>query len=854
MAIWPFAKKRRTDDASREVDTGPMRGKTPTRVYSGNHTDILVARDSQMKRRQAGRNGASDGQDPERTFQYPSAALDEKSSPPSSSPVQSSVPNLNEVLADSVGKNTNLGIFTENRGDVPSYYFQNPASHTTLSLEQRQSWQRPTLASRVGSNDPTLARRKSSKKDKAREAQIKRLSAPGSTSSRPATHSGNPLQRDNKKMRSGLNRSLHRPMSDISLPIPESMESTMSLASDQQPFRVRTFDILSPRPTIRRPEGTRSSAGLRSWEPSRSNSRREKRPFLSEETLNQSNRIDELADDLDAGALRELMERDQRRREKKRRTDEEKMQRKLQRRAEKQREEEEQGGPRTPRPSRTMDNQREMLDAPNLAQNQTFAARGERQLARSLDEREGMLIEPSWLHDPSREQLQINPFADAEEASGPSTRDPTPAEELEEPVIATAQAVRLSQASTSPPTSPRYRTVQSVIAENPPNNRDSATEYLQPSESDQRFSGSSGGRQPTVGSWTSIFRRSGSKAKHSSADSGPLTPSDFSNTSRDSLSRQFPPVPTQNIGFAKRAVPMSRTISKFREDLPELPTPPDSRVQSLEPAPPSAQMQEARSPDLVSASLAERISVGPSSPTAYDPFADPSMKARNETPISGHRSSEAPSLDGKAPSTVVSQSMASIDSEGSWLSGRKGKRGSQGPGQLRHSASSLQKRFNDFSDSGDELGVTEDEYFSRLTPSHDHTVADHTAGAARKNSVAMASTDGEDDRAEASEHRSRYGTVGRKPTVVQQEALNKSREGLLNEDQGGEQSNPTLSPDLPESGKRSFEFPPEESSTVQQGVTHVRRISAGSARLLDIKTRADQKRHSGGSVTEGTQE
>ncbi|KAI9827187.1 MAG: hypothetical protein M1832_005324 [Thelocarpon impressellum] len=836
MAIWPFAKKRRTNDAGTRED--PSSSDELRAADVRYKKQRMVARDETPPQR--GRGTGDPGQ-------VGAAATSEKDPKSGPRPNPGSVPNVDKVLADGAGRDPALGIFSENRGAVPSYYFQHAASHTTLSLEQRNSWQRPpTLRHRPTGSEASHGRRRSAKVDPVRESQIRNMSDPTTVLDRPATNSGSGLlQRDSKRMRSALNRSFTRPMSEISLPIPESVESSTTALSEQNGFRVRAFDLLSPRPTIRYATRGHYTARLDSAEPSRANSRREKRAFVSEESLGNRKRIDELADDLDASAIRELMERDQRRKDKKRKADDERLRRKLQERAEKQRREEAEAE----RASEGKKAQRggPGRDALGISADPTAAARGERQLARSLDEREGMLIQPSWLHDPSAEHLAIDPAAANEVAGGGVSRDATPIEDLEEPEIGTAKAVRLSQASMSPPVSPQYQpTLQVGAAPVQEVSRESTAELSEPSEWDARASTSSG-RQAGAGSWTSLFRRSGTKTKHSSSERGRLTPSEFSNTSRDSLSRQFPAVPGQ-VGFQRRSNPIVRTKSKFREDLPELPlSPPDSRVQSVEPVPPSPARGEAPAQEPASSSLAERISVGAGSPTTYDPFADPSLKARNETSLSNHRSSEAPSLDGRAPSTVVSQSMASIDSEGSWLSGGRGKRGSQGPQPVRNSAGSLQRRFHDYSDSGEELGVAEDEYFSRLTPGPEVQGAGHDDGQGRRrSSVAIASTDGEDEadtpaaEREAMEEKAHHGTVGRKPTVVHRQPHVRSREGLLNDFQAG---------DEPLAGEGSLEDVNDENSKVQHGVAHARHMSAGSAKLLDIKTKPHgEHRLSGGSA------
>jgi hypothetical protein len=67
----------------------------------------------------------------------------------------------------------------------------------------------------------------------------------------------------------------------------------------------------------------------------------------------------------------------------------------------------------------------------------------------------------------------------------------------------------------------------------------------------------------------------------------------------------------------------------------------------------------------------------------------------------------------------MSQSLASVDSEASWLSGKPPKRASTLT-QLRSSvASSSVPRNENFNASYEELGMADDEYFRRLTPQPD---------------------------------------------------------------------------------------------------------------------------------------
>lgn len=202
-----------------------------------------------------------------------------------------------------------------------------------------------------------MPRKMSSKKrrrnDQEREAEIKAMSS--FVPLRPAAEdwtAGRPMKKDSKRIKTGLGFSFTigpknewdgaNRSSDISLPTQESIHSTLSSDSEYVSYKVSALEALAPRPTLRYtvyprwgPTTTESGSG-----PMRMSSQRRKlseRGPIAEATLKAHKRVDDLADDLNASDLRELMERDQRRREKRRRSDQEKMERRLARRAEKQR-------------------------------------------------------------------------------------------------------------------------------------------------------------------------------------------------------------------------------------------------------------------------------------------------------------------------------------------------------------------------------------------------------------------------------------------------------------------------------------------------------------------------------------
>ncbi|KAI9821517.1 MAG: hypothetical protein M1826_000639 [Phylliscum demangeonii] len=849
------------------------------------------------------------------------------------------------------------------RDDIPSYYFLNPTSSTSLASDGHRSWPKPpTLRSKRSANDSTLVRRRSSKKKKQEHGrELSSSPAAGAAAAaavvtagardRPATDSSGPLGRMSTDARPRSDRDLprrtllrprstrrQRPLSTV---YPDDWDMGLSPVPDdvdQAAYMVRTLGMLSPRPTIHCRDSLRSLAAAPAPAPSRSTSKAERgRPAITDEAMKESQTVDELADKLDSGGIRELMERDQRRRERKQKADAARLQRKLERRAEKQRreEEEEQWAAR-----RTVDERPVFGRTPtgfgvDVAMGEPSAAAGPAEVSRDSRQDDANDSPLSWLQDPSQERLQ--PRAVTSDGRPPlpdvHLEDATPIEEAEEAILGTAQAVRLSQASMSPPTSPRAvvrptsnisQITEPLLAASPPP-PPTRVSISDRAPSNPRASASSV-RAGSSGAWASFFRRSGVRSsRRDSADAGRRTPSEFSNTSRDSLPpRPLPPLSSaspsaRNSRVQRRSGPSVRTTSKFREALPELSLPPPAAAMSLSPPPPpplplplSPPDSRWQSPDLnlsqpgsspmdvgrragggVVAPPPDRMSdedasfhvpgtAGHARDTAGSPTAT-GLDSRGAAFVQRQRSVGARSIEGgPAASAVVSPSMASIDSEGSWLSGRRAARGSQAaPPALdgRHSASSLPRRFHDFSDSGEaegeELGLSEDEYFSQLAPAPDETDRRRHGrghGHLRKSSgaaIASSESEGEgegdgegvgveddEDRPSVVEQQRWHGGVARQPTVVHHATRAQSREGLLNEYAEHEhEQDPDPEPEEEEEEEEEEEAPTAAAAdVVVQGThQHVRHISAGSARLLEIAPRSstDQRLSVGSSVSKG---
>lgn len=689
------------------------------------------------------------------------------------------------------------------------------------------NWERvPTLHKRAGAD---LPRRKSSKRRKeehVREAEIKAMVAVMPTRAATDAYTSGRLvkKRQSVKQRDGSN---------ISLPSADSIHSSLSGPEEHQAsFKISAFEVLAPRPTIRYAENPRYP-GPKSFGPSRSRSRKRKvseRIAPTEDILKAHKRVDDLADDLDASELRELMERDRKRREKKKIADKIKLERRLARRQRKQEEEEGNAARNGTPPPVNMERGvfgRDVLGATsgNSAVVTSSKRRG------STGSQNGRAKRPADLfRDDSKPNFE---------------RTASLQTDGEEPIVAVAQAGTVGKANISPPPSPNPRTHQrgassisqmmDLVKVEESTSAPTGASTTQPIPIPKASIGRSRPGGTRGASWTSFFKRNNRPKLDT-------TPSSFSNISRDSLRNAAGPEKTYVPMRATSNLP-KRTMSKFREDLPELPlSPPDSRVQSPETdsVPPIREYPEKKAIQRSSTDDQHQRFDTPISGVRSLEMA----RTHNDTPTSGNRSIEAHSPSPE-PTAILSQSMASVDSEGSWLTGRKGgsKRGSaQIPVHpLHESASSLNKRYQDYSDSGEELGIAEDQYFSRLTddPSRSH-----------RQSNTIPSSDDEDEGGSVhspSSQNTKWGKVARTPTVIHHTPRAKSREGLLNNfdvESGSGSADSELVGETPPSMKRtSYGFGDQAEGDGLQRATsidlgkggHVRRVSAGSARLLDLK-------------------
>jgi hypothetical protein len=841
-SMWLFGRRRRKAAKFKDGPTEVTDRKRPvaeqTNTIQTSNGPRRGPSQRQRRRRGSSRSTTASMRDVEKSLPEPAFA---KEWPPSSAEDITALPNQHRLA-----HSPHLRPITQEHAGIP-YNFHSSHSHQSLppSAKDRGKLQRPQSMRRDPPTDSSLVRRKSSKRrkehDHVREEEIRAMSFP-MPQKRPAANSGGMLRRDSKKVKGALNHRFERPTSNVSLPLENSIHSSMSGNSENRAFRVSALDMFSPRPTIRVSVGS-NHYGSDRMSPNTYSEKSTRRPISSsadEKASRRTSRIDDLADELDAGALRDILERDKRRREKKAKADQERLRRRLERRAEKQNAIEARGTPATPRKEGT-----------------GMVGLGiEREAPAPMED-----VRPSTPPQPQRLNMPVTP------RTNDNTQLPTPLESpTEEPVVSNAREIRYSKGSASAHVHTRGPSNASILPEliseklandmpvdsiehGPDPTRSGS---LHPIDTTDTFAtskpGSSTRRRSSEGRRMGVFASLFRRGKRNSQEQARPTPSEisFSNTSRESMSRQ--PLPAHLVGTAPPTQPIQirrpssvprRTMSKFREDLPEFPlSPPDSRVQS---------------PEVPSTSI---IAARRRSQHLSDLQVGSLPGDRSDSPVSPG-----------APINVMSQSLASVDSEGSWLSGRPPKRSSN-RSQMRSSlTSSAPLRNDDFNASYEELGMADDEYFKRLTPLPDHRgrspYASDDRGRKASSTLmtldAAAESDEEvappsEDLPPAQEGEFVQNSVGRQPTIIHRRPRVKSTEGLLSmflddtEDTSskvadvGQESPDSGSPTSPTSEEPVL-VQRAKSVDLGKGHGHVRHLSAGSARLLDIQKRSGTPVH-----------
>lgn len=747
---------------------------------------------------------------------------------------------------------------------------------------QHVAWDRTPTLHHGKNSGRKPSRRKSSKRrkrDPNREAEIKAMSnfMPVRPATDPAT-AGRPMRKESQRVKSNaINRPWdNQPASDVSLPIPESIHSSMSSDSEFGSFRVSALDALAPRPTLRYAPGSRWPAARASG-PARTASQKKtlaERGPLPKETLRAHKRIDELADDLDASDLRELMERDTRRRQQQRQRDQQRMEERLSRRAQTQRAEEAEAKKSGTPPPENLERGVLGRELVGLGIEPASAVVTSSKIRNSVASESMPDAEPDAGDEAARPNA-LDTFHRADTVpmdEDESEATPAPKAVLQNDIQPPPQAVTLDADRKSPSAEPEEKVASlpsgSVFAGLLRRNKSRSKSTLG-SDRDKtvtppftkydddeklRKNSEASASKPGRFSLSSLLRR----GKNRRGSSG--HPS-FSNTSREEMQavayaqahaqqqsqsqqsqEQLPThsfsqaqamaqahalaklegkdMPTQANSSSGRYVAKSgsavpkRTRSRFREDLPEFPlSPPASRVQSPEAEPPLPPVTETKQE------------------TETQPVPIPT--ARYDTPASGHRSVEGMRMTPTSPDPHQSMSLASIDSEGSWLSGRvnaqraSAMRDSLAPSSRREPVHSSDSPTNS---TQEDLAIMEDEYLSRLTPSAERNSLvkslSHRSGDGRPSSD-------EEDFLDDSDLK--WGTVaGAHPHVVDRETM-RSRHGMLNAVEGDDEQS---SPESPSSRVEEKADLGRARSVDLAKRGHARNFSAGSAKLLEIHPRS----------------
>lgn len=852
MPFWPFKKRRRS--TAKDVHSQPLNEKASSQLATA------VSRKTSERDGQRKRPASPEGIPPEADDKR-QLVPDKENRPPTEQRRTSIEDDITALpVSRKLEHSPHLRPVDMERPSIP-YKFR-PVASSQTSLQQTETAASPrrpnTLRSkRSGHESATPQRRRSSKRrkdDHVREEEIRAMSAPIPIPKRPGE---GPLGRDSKKMRgAGTIGSV------VSLPHGESIHSTMS-GFEQRGWEIGMLDVFNPRPAVRlsgTPQYVAPSSVPNTASSPLPESRDEKQKKReTKQSARKRETIGNRADDFDASDLRMLLERDAKRKERRKLAQQEKLDEKLRSRGgrnrgdsdkrRRDREAEEQRREDEARRRAEQEATERMLTAPPTAIHPALRDQaaeteeknvglgiGEDQAAGGANEPDKQVGEVEHLEEPK------NPFTDdaAEQLPTPKSEElPAPpgafgAEietPMEDPVVDTARAVRVSQTST-PPLSPvrSSKGTLSIGQVMDPRRASDLPPPPPPITENRRASDPKPERK--TGGWATLFRRGGTLARRQNEGTKSPSAASFSNTSRESMRNQ--PLPAHLVDPQLPAVvpqrksgTPARTQSKFREDLPELPmSPPDSRMPSPDVA-------------MAAASAAAARRAGKTQPMDIPGSnQDAQSSSRNDTPTSPARGHG-----------LMSASLASIDSEGSWLaSGASTKRRST-QSALSRDMGSLSRR-KDFSASYEELGEDKDaEYIRKNTPSPDSKRAlrghSYSGPAMSGMSPDEESELNFDPSQGGGEPVAMHGSVRRKPTLVTRDPRVRSREGLLTEytaESGVVETAAPASATEAEGSPVDFDLEspmPEikSASSVNYGSKgHARQMSAGSAKLLvDVK-------------------
>ncbi|KAF3177889.1 hypothetical protein EYR41_006592 [Orbilia oligospora] len=530
---------------------------------------------------------------------------------------------------------------------------------------------------------------------------------------------------------------IDRPLSELSMRTQESLHSIMTSQSQNSPFRafkVRSLDVLSPRPTLRFASNPHAGEKMPDYpsnherKSSKSGWRKDRQsPIVEESQTFKRNLVYGLADELDSRGIREALERDTRRRERKQKEDEAKAQAKLERRAAKQRADEEQrntvnafrksqGQPienSQAGPSRLAGAERITIPTAPIPPHEQPSPRSPNS---------GTHTPMSWLHGPSQENLHLQLPIQPPYSSGASYKS-----ENDTPVVETATAVRLSGYSTaSPPPSPTIMRGQ-LIDHSPTHSRKMSRDQTIldniPDPEDRPDIPAS------ENAWMTFFRRATAarvQREHEAQQQvlhGRDELGDTHGHDEGSLTNGGSTVPTGSSSmprtFLQSPTPKSAG-SRVPSDqyLPDLPLPRHSQIAI--PVPHDYTQEEVQNEIRMAPLSPSRLGHSSSLSRNLSEARRPSKRVSGKAPWSSQGDitdryasshfSETSSRQSFGHERI--RSMASIDSEGSWLSGRLANSPSaRRIPSLRDSAASLKHQYHDIKVHEDRRASTADDQF-----------------------------------------------------------------------------------------------------------------------------------------------
>ncbi|KAI5795565.1 hypothetical protein EDC01DRAFT_629503 [Geopyxis carbonaria] len=589
-------------------------------------------------------------------------------------------------------------------------------------------------------------------------------------------------------------RENERPGSNMSA-VPRHSFNSIESQSSGRAYKVRGFGVFAPRPTLRYENGS-SPTSMQSGNfsgpglvPSRSNSRRTtsrathdqdwryKGALISEENLvGHSGRVDDLVDELDTHGLRAVMERDQRRRDKKKREEEARAQRRLERRAHQQRREEEEAG------ERVYDNNKQDTrdhDMPDYEAGESSGIQDESNFRFTVPDNYlppstmGTQTPLSWFNDnPSSENVnkELPHFSPRPDVVTPVSMDsreyPNRHDEDKENYNVPRDNARIQEEATAVDTRVKTSAWTSFIK------RATAARIKKEHQS----------RTIKAGDSTLISDSEGEEDPVKIERSKQyLEVADLRHREGRTPGRHVP----YEVSLAMTAVATGHIQDKeYEDELRDrvLTTPslapyhhPNVSQTSTRSSLDHHKRAYSRTDDPTESPIIPTHIGRTSSQQSYPPR--PTVQRYSP---SLHRYSSGTVSPENKPRSIMSTSLASIDSEGSWLSGKMNPRQSmQQISPLRTSASSLRKQYQELDD---QASVHEDDYFSGVERKTSKGFsADEEVGGAR---LDLDDTDDDDGSINSENETKMWRGAVEKKVVVEEPPRHMramSREGMLND-------------------------------------------------------------------------